>query len=127
MTALPETLAERIAAAAVAEGLADAVYAELSSPIGRLLVVQSGTGVCRIGFEDEDPDAALAEVAALIGPRVVRSRARTVEVRDALSAYLEGGEPLELAADLRLVRAPFRREALEALRRVGHGETVTYS
>ena len=44
MTPLPESLLESVAAAAVREGLADAIFTRLSSPIGRLLVVQGPDG-----------------------------------------------------------------------------------
>ena len=40
MTPLPESLLESVAAAAVREGLADAIFTRLSTPLGRLLVVQ---------------------------------------------------------------------------------------
>ncbi|HEX8105568.1 MAG TPA: methylated-DNA--[protein]-cysteine S-methyltransferase [Solirubrobacteraceae bacterium] len=130
MTPLPDTLLSRLAAAAVAEGLADAVFTRLKTPIGRLLVVGGPAGVCRIGFEEEPEDAALAEVAARFGPRIVASDAELAGVRDALSSYLEGGRADELgqvAVDLSLVRSPFRRTVLETLRReVGPGATTRY-
>ena len=69
MTPLPESLLEAVAAAAVREGLADAVFTRLRTPIGRLLVVQGPHGVVRVGFEEEPEDRVLAEVAA-------RARAR---------------------------------------------------
>ena len=40
MTPLPDSLLESVAAAAVREGLADAIFTRLTTPIGRLLVVQ---------------------------------------------------------------------------------------
>jgi methylated-DNA-[protein]-cysteine S-methyltransferase len=128
MTPLPDTLLEAVASAAVREGLADAVFTRLASPIGRLLVVQGPEGIVRVGFEDEREDAALAAVARALGPRVVASDRELAGTRDALSAYLEGDEDrLELPVDLRLVGAPFRRAVLETLHdEVPHGETVTY-
>ena len=44
MTPLSESLLESVAAAAVREGLADAIFTRLNTPIGRLLVV-SGDGL----------------------------------------------------------------------------------
>jgi methylated-DNA-[protein]-cysteine S-methyltransferase len=128
MTPLPDHLLEALAASAVREGLVDAVFTRVETPIGRLLVVQGARGVVRVGFEDDPEDALLAEVAAALGPRVVASDAETAAVRDALSAYLEGeDERLEVPVDLGLVRAPFRREVLEMLHRdVGRGQVVTY-
>jgi methylated-DNA-[protein]-cysteine S-methyltransferase len=127
MTPLPDTLLEAVASAAVREGLADAIFTRLSTPLGRLLVVQGPNGVVRVGFEEEPEDAVLAEVAGRLGPRIVGSDAELAITRDALSAYLEGDDDrLELPVDLGLVHAPFRREVLETLRGVGRGEVVTY-
>jgi methylated-DNA-[protein]-cysteine S-methyltransferase len=128
MTPLPATFLDSLASAAVREGLADAVYTTLATPIGRLLVVQGGRGVVRIGFEEDSVDALLAEVAARIGPRIVASDRELAGTRDSLSAYLEGDdERLELPVDLSLVAAPFRRAVLETLHREVHrGEVVTY-
>jgi methylated-DNA-[protein]-cysteine S-methyltransferase len=128
MTPLPDTLLEAVASAAVREGLVDAVFTRLSTPLGRLLVVQGPRGIVRIGFEEEPEDGLLAEVAGKLGPRVVASDRELAATRDALSAYLEGeGETLELPVDLELVHAPFRHKVLETLHdTVARGEVVTY-
>lgn len=128
MTPLPDSLLEAVASAAVREGLADAIFTRLATPLGRLLVVQGPEGVARIGFEEEPEDALLAGVAAELGPRVVASDRELAGTRDALSAYLEGeGERLALPVDLRFVHAPFRRAVLETLHgTVARGEVVTY-
>ena len=117
MTPLPESLLESVAAAAVREGLADALFTRLNSPLGKLLVVQGPTGIVRIAFEGEREDAVLAEVAAALGPNVIGSDRELAGERDALSGYLEGdATTLDLPVDLRLMRAPFRRAVLEELR-----------
>jgi methylated-DNA-[protein]-cysteine S-methyltransferase len=128
MTPLSGTFLESLASAAVREGLADAVYTSLPSPIGRLTVVQGERGVLRIAFEEEPVDRLLADVAARVGPRIVASDRELAATRDTLSAYLEGeGDELTLPVDLSLVAAPFRRSVLETLHReVGRGEVVTY-
>jgi methylated-DNA-[protein]-cysteine S-methyltransferase len=128
MTHLPESLLEAVASAAVREGLADGLFTRLSTPIGRLLVVQGPNGVVRVGFEEEPEDAVLAEVAGRLGPRLVASDRELETTRDAFSAYLEGDDDrLELPVDLGLVQAPFRRAVLETLHReVGRGDVVTY-
>jgi methylated-DNA-[protein]-cysteine S-methyltransferase len=123
---LPARLLDAIASAAVREGIADAVYTHVDTPIGTLLVVQGERGVVRIGFPEESEDALLAQVAAGIGPRIVASDRELAATRDAVAAYFEG-EPLELPVDLSLVRSEFRRTALETLRdEVGPGDVVTY-
>jgi methylated-DNA-[protein]-cysteine S-methyltransferase len=128
MTPLPDTLLESVAAAAVREGLADAVFTRVPSPVGRLLVVQGARGVVRVGFEDEPEDVVLAEVAARLGPRIVGSDRELAPTRDTLDAYFEGeGDPHDLPVDLSLVAAPFRRAVLETLHdEVGAGEVLTY-
>jgi methylated-DNA-[protein]-cysteine S-methyltransferase len=128
MTPLPDTLLEAVASAAVREGLADAIFTRLSTPIGRLLVVQGERGIVRIGFEEEAEDGLLAEVAGRLGPRIVASDRELAVTRDTLSAYLEGDEDtLTLPVDLELVHAPFRHRVLETLHdTVARGEVVTY-
>jgi methylated-DNA-[protein]-cysteine S-methyltransferase len=136
MSPLPDHLLEALAADAVREGLADAVFTRMPSPIGTLLVVQGEKGVVSIGFAGPadrssfGEDATLARVASVLGPRVVASDRELAATRDVLSEYLEGdGDALpSLPVDLSLARGPFHRAALEALHdTVGHGQTVTYS
>ncbi len=128
MTPLPEALLESVAAAAVREGLADAVFTRLRSPIGRLLVVQGERGVVRVAFQEEPEDRVLAEVAARFGPRIVGSDRELTPTRDALDAYFAGeGDPHDLPVDLSLVAAPFRHAVLETLHdEVARGKVVTY-
>ena len=123
MTPLPDSLLESVAAAAVREGLADAVFTRLSTPDGRLLVVQGERGVVRVSFPEEPEDRVLAEVASGLGPRIVGSDRQLAPTREALEAYFEGeGDPHDLPVDLSLVRAPFRRIVLETLHdQVGRG------
>ncbi len=128
MTPLSDAFLDRLASAAVREGLADAVYTTLSTPIGPLVVVQGERGVLRIAFEGEPLDRLLARVATGVGPRIVQSDRELVATRDTISAYLEGDDDrLELPVDLSLVHGPFRRAVLETLHREVHrGEVVTY-
>jgi methylated-DNA-[protein]-cysteine S-methyltransferase len=128
MTPLSDSLLESVAAAAAREGLVDAVFTRLRTPIGKLLVVQGPQGLVRIGFEEESEDRALADVARALGPRIVASDRQLASERDALSAYLEGDTTaLDLPVDLRLMAPPFRHAVLEQLHATVHrGETVTY-
>ena len=128
MTPLPESLLEAVAAAAVREGLADAVFTRLATPLGRLLVVQGERGIVRVGFEEEAEDHVLAEVAAAFGPRIVGSDRELAATRDTLDAYFAGeGDAQSLPFDLTLVPAPFRHAVLETLHdSVPSGSVVTY-
>ena len=127
MTPLPDSLLEAVASAAVREGLADAIFTRLNSPLGRLLVVQGPDGLVRIAFPEEAEDHVLAQIAAALGPNVIGSDRELSTERDAISEYLEGeATALSLPVDLRLAHAPFRRAVLEKLREVPRGETVSY-
>jgi methylated-DNA-[protein]-cysteine S-methyltransferase len=125
---LPARLLDSIASAAVREGLVDAVYTRLDTPIGKLLIVQGERGVVRVGFPGEGVDPLLAQVAGQLGPRIVASDRELSATRDAFSAYFEGvDERLDLPVDLSLVRSDLRRSALTLLRaEVGPGDVVTY-
>jgi methylated-DNA-[protein]-cysteine S-methyltransferase len=125
---LSARLLDSIASAAVREGLADAVYTRLDTPIGRLLIVQGERGVVRVGFPEESVDALLTQVAGHLGPRIVASDRELASTRDVVSAYFDGvDERLDLPVDLSLVRSDFRRSALALLRSdVGPGQVVTY-
>jgi methylated-DNA-[protein]-cysteine S-methyltransferase len=127
MNPLPDTLLESVATAAVREGLADAVFTRLSTPIGRLLVVQGAQGVVRVGFEEEPDDRVLADVAARLGPRIVGSDRELAGTREALEAYFAGETEVSVPVDLSMVGAPFRRAVLETLHdSVTRGQVVTY-
>jgi methylated-DNA-[protein]-cysteine S-methyltransferase len=129
MTPLPDHLLESVAAEAVREGLADALFTVVPTPIGRLTVVSGERGIVRVGFEEEPLDRLLATVASRMGPRVLKTDRELADVREALQEYLEGErtEDLDLPYDLRLVASPFRRAVLETLgREVHRGETVRY-
>jgi methylated-DNA-[protein]-cysteine S-methyltransferase len=127
MTPLSDALLESVAAAAVREGLADAIYTRLNTPLGRVLMVQGPEGLVRIAYEGEPEDRVLAEIVSALGPNVIGSDRELASERDAISAYLEGDTTvLELPVDLRLTTAPFRHAVLEKLREVPRGQTVSY-
>jgi methylated-DNA-[protein]-cysteine S-methyltransferase len=128
MTPLPDNLLESLAAEAVSEGLADALFTTLSTPIGRLLVVEGRHGVVSLGFEAGDHDRVLRDVAAALGPRILRSHKELAQTSDTISAYLEGdSEDLDIPVDFALVRSDFRRRVLEHLHTdVPRGRTVSY-
>lgn len=127
-TSLPDRLLDRLAADAVGEGLVDAVYSRLASPLGDLLLVQGARGLVRVGFAEESEPELLAQVAQVLGARIVKAPQEMTTARDALAAYLEGAsDELELPVDFALVRGPFRRQVLDVLQAVPRGEVVTYA
>jgi len=127
MNPLPDSLLDSVAAEAVREGLADALFTRVRTPIGDLTVVSGDRGVVRVGFHEDPEDSILADVAAGIGPRILRSDRELADVRDALLAFFEGDGELNIPYDLRLVRSPFRRRVLEVLAADIHrGDTIRY-
>lgn len=128
MTPLPQHLLDSIVSAAVSEGLVDALYTSVDTPIGPLLVVQGERGIVKISFPEHSPDRALADVAARIGPRVIASGRELAEVSERIVAYLEGDlDAIGMPYDLTLAGTGFRRAALETLAETTHaGEVVTY-
>ncbi|MGQ0830524.1 MAG: methylated-DNA--[protein]-cysteine S-methyltransferase [Microthrixaceae bacterium] len=114
-------------ARAEAEGLVDVAYATVDSPIGPLLLAATEAGLVRLGFDGEDDDAILRDLAARIAPRVVRAPARLDAARRELDEYFGGRrDHFDLPLDWRL-SSGFRRMVLEHLYAdVGYGHTVSY-
>ncbi len=120
--ALRSRLAERAAGA----GLLDVAYANLDSPLGRLLVASTPTGLVRLAFENETRDLILAELATRLSPRVLEAPARLDQVRRELEEYFAGRRTrFELTLDWTL-SAGFRHEVLMATARIPYGGTGTY-
>jgi methylated-DNA-[protein]-cysteine S-methyltransferase len=109
------------------EGLVDVAYARVDTPIGHLLLASTAAGLVRLGFEREDPDVVLQELARRITPRVVEAPGRLDEVRREIDEYFEGRrDHFELPLDWRL-SSGFRRTVLEHLYAdVPYGHTVSY-
>jgi methylated-DNA-[protein]-cysteine S-methyltransferase len=113
-------LDRRFREAAAAEGLLDAAYDLVDSPVGTLLVAATDRGLCRISYAP-DVDA----LAAAIGPRVLRVPSRLAEVEHQLEEYFAGErQRFDLELDL---RAPaFQEQVLRELALVPYGELATY-
>lgn len=123
----PPGLRDRLAGAAGAADLLDVAYATLDTRIGPLLVAATPAGLVRIAFGDDDHDRVLADLAERVSPRVLHAPARLAEVARQLDEYLAGRRrDFDLPVDLRLAKG-FRRDALDRLRLVPYGHTVTYA
>ncbi|HSP73792.1 MAG TPA: methylated-DNA--[protein]-cysteine S-methyltransferase, partial [Gaiellaceae bacterium] len=117
---VPAELDRRFRDAAAAEGLLDAAYDLVDSPVGTLLVAATDRGLYRISYTP-DVDA----LAAAIGPRVLRVPSRLAEVEQQLEEYVAGERrSFDLELDL---RAPaFQQQVLRELALVPYGELATY-
>jgi methylated-DNA-[protein]-cysteine S-methyltransferase len=108
-------------------GLIDVSYAIEPSPVGDLLVAVTPRGLIRIAYNaEESTDAALAELARRISPRVVEAPAALDEVRRELDQYFEGKRThFEIPIDWRL-HDGFGRRVLKATARIPFGKVITY-
>lgn len=123
--------ASRAAAAAIPDlaaedGLLDVAIAEVGSPIGHLLVAVTRRGLVRVGFESEDRDELLADLAERISPRILESRSATDEVRRELDQYFEHERTdFDVPVDRRLIHG-IARDVLVQTSRIAFGRTSTY-
>jgi methylated-DNA-[protein]-cysteine S-methyltransferase len=119
--------AETVAARARRAGLVDVGYANVESPVGRLLVATTREGLVRVEFVEGAIDVVLDELAADLSPRVLESAAMTDSVRRELDAYFEGRlRGFRTRIDWSLVSPGFFRRVLEATARIPFGAVSTY-
>jgi methylated-DNA-[protein]-cysteine S-methyltransferase len=112
---VPTDLDRRFREAAQREGLVDVAYDLADSPVGDLLVAVTDRGLCRIAYR---PDAALDELSADFGARVLRIPKRVDRVIRELDEYFDGKRrEFDLETDLSPVPA-FQQQALRELVRV---------
>jgi methylated-DNA-[protein]-cysteine S-methyltransferase len=120
---VPTDLDRRFHEAAQREGLVDVAYDLADSPVGDLLVAVTDRGLCRIAYR---PDAALDELTADFGARVLRIPKRVDRVIRELDEYFAGTRrEFDLETDLSPVPA-FQQQALRELARVPFGQVTTY-
>lgn len=109
------------------DGLVEVAYRTLDSPYGTLLLAATDRGLVRVAFFGEGHDRVLAELAARIGPRILRMPSRL----DAAALQLDGyfarrRRTFDVALDLCLASG-FRREVLTHLQRIAYGSTRSYA
>jgi methylated-DNA-[protein]-cysteine S-methyltransferase len=120
-------LLERLTQRAEAEGLLDVAYAEVDSPLGKLLVATTPKGVVRLGFHNEDHEEVLDELATRISPRVLEAPAKLDAVRRELDEYFEGRlHRFTAKLDWTLTGQGFRHEVLSHTAKIPYGHTSTY-
>jgi methylated-DNA-[protein]-cysteine S-methyltransferase len=125
VNAVSTELDRRFRDAAAREGLLDAAYDFVDSPVGPLFVATSKRGVCRISY-DAEPDRELERLVRDFGLRVLRSAKPIDTARRELDEYFEGRRrSFDLPLDVTFV-AEFNRRVLRELARVPYGEVVTY-
>ena len=122
-----DALAQELIRRAEQEGLIDVAYAEIDSPVGRLLLAATPRGLVRITFPIETPEKVLEELAASVSPRVLESPAKLDQARRELDRYFEGRlQDFDLPLDWQLTRG-FYRKVLRATARIPYGQTRSYT
>jgi methylated-DNA-[protein]-cysteine S-methyltransferase len=116
-----------LASAAAAAGLLDVAYATLDSPVGSLLLAATPKGLVRVAYlDDQDPDAALSDLARRVSPRVLAAPRKLDAPRRALDEYFAGRrDRFELDLDWQLM-TPFGRRVLEATAAIPYGSVSSY-
>jgi methylated-DNA-[protein]-cysteine S-methyltransferase len=113
--------------AAAEAGLLDVAYATLDSPVGSLLLAATPKGLVRVAYvDDQDPDAALTDLARRVSPRVLAAPRKLDAPRRALDEYFAGRrDHFELDLDWQLMTA-FGRRILEATAAIPYGSVSSY-
>jgi methylated-DNA-[protein]-cysteine S-methyltransferase len=116
-----------LAPAAATAGLLDVAYATLDSPVGTLLLAATPNGLVRVAYlDDQDPDAALTDLARRVSPRVLAAPRKLDAPRRALDEYFAGlRDHFELPLDWQLM-TPFGRRVLEATAAIPYGSVSSY-
>lgn len=128
-----ERLHRALEDSAARDGLLDAAYRTLDTPIGNLLIAATDRGVVRVAFASEGHDAVLDALAARLGSRILRmtsTRGVGGELDAAareLDEYFAGHRTaFDLPLDLSLATG-FRRTVLGHLREIAYGSTESYA
>ena len=125
MNAVSPELDRRFREAAAAQGLLDAAYDLVDTPLGSLLVATTERGLCSIVY-DAEPDVEVERLARAFGMRVLRAAKPIDPARRELNEYFDGKRQVfDLPLDVGLI-ADFNRRVLDELARVPYGEVVTY-
>lgn len=116
----------RLEAAAQAEGLVDVAYTVVDSPVGKLLLAATPTGLVRVAYAREGHDRVLQALAAAISPRILRAPARLAGAARELDEYFRRRRTgFDLPLDFALSRG-FRRLVQQHLPEIGYGQTRSY-
>jgi methylated-DNA-[protein]-cysteine S-methyltransferase len=121
-----DALSGRSAERAAAEGLLDVAYAELDSPLGRLVAASTNRGLVTLSYTDSGLDPVLERLAAKVSPRVLEAPARLDAVRREVDEYFEGRRrDFDVPIDWALVQG-FTARILHATARIPFGEVSSY-
>jgi methylated-DNA-[protein]-cysteine S-methyltransferase len=120
-------LHRRLEGAADTSGLLDVAYRTLDTPVGRLLLAATPTGLVRVAYDIEGHDTVLARLADAISPRILLAPARLDAVATQIDEYFaKRRTTFDVPMDLRLADG-FRRNVIEHLREIEYGHRESYA
>ncbi|MGH3879223.1 MAG: methylated-DNA--[protein]-cysteine S-methyltransferase [Actinophytocola sp.] len=124
---VPARLRARLVTDAEREGILDVAYRTVDTPVGSLLLAATPAGLLRIVYSTTGHDAALADLAERVSPRILHAPARLDAVVRQLDEYFTGRRrTFDVPLDLRLATG-FRRAVLSHLADIGYGRTESYA
>ncbi|CAN5245585.1 methylated-DNA--[protein]-cysteine S-methyltransferase [soil metagenome] len=107
-------------------GLLDVAHGTYDSPLGPLTVMVTSRGLVRLSYAHEAVDEQLAELAAVVSPRIMAAPERTDAVRRQLDGYFAGTRrDFDVPIDWRLVRG-FAGAVLRATAHIPFGAVSSY-
>ena len=116
----------RLEREAAAADLLDVAYTVIDSPVGRLLLAATGTGLVRVAYASEDHDAVLQTLSEKLSPRVLRAPAKLDRAAREVDEYFaHRRRRFELPLDLSLSKG-FRLLVQQHLPEIGYGQTRSY-
>ena len=122
-----EALHERLERDATGRGLLDVAYRYVDSPLGRLLVAATETGVVRVAFDSEGFEPVLQTLADRVSPRLLEAPARLDRAATELDEYFERRRTaFDLPLDFALSRG-FRCDVQRLLPTIEYGHTISYA
>jgi methylated-DNA-[protein]-cysteine S-methyltransferase len=117
----------RLAATAAREGILDVAYRVIDTPVGSLLLAATARGLVRVAYPSQGHEAALAQLAVTISPRILAAPDRLDAVARQLEEYFSRRRTVfDVPVDLRLASG-FRRQVLTHLPRIPYGATESYA
>jgi methylated-DNA-[protein]-cysteine S-methyltransferase len=117
--------ARRVAERAAEDGLADILFSSIDSPFGPLLAASTRSGLLKLAFPEQTPDAVLEEIAGRVSPRIVE--APLDPLRRELEEYFSGRRTdFDLDLDWSLTSG-FSRRVLDATAAIPYGGVSSYA
>jgi methylated-DNA-[protein]-cysteine S-methyltransferase len=103
-------------------------YRIYASPLGRILVARSETGIAAIEYLEHGAAVGQSHLGRQSGIELVEGGPELDDAYRDLTAYLEGRtHRLEWPLDLRFARSDFQRAVLQATAAIPYGAVVPYS